>query len=176
MPNDNPTSADDEASNCFAQAVRIEEIIPAVARYLFTNDPSHPLADMPVAQLRLCLFLLDSALCPTISQTAEELRISVSATTQLADRLERAGLVERLSGIEARNATTNKKERDRRARYLRLTAQGYEWMLSRRELRQISACAVLERIPEAVRQRLLEGLELLLETSRPTVEEPEWRR
>lgn len=143
------------------QAARLEETMPAIARRLFTIDSAHPLADMPVAQLKLCALLLSQD-SPTMSQVAEELRISVSAVTQLADRLERSGMVERISAADVPGAG----ERDRRSRHLRLTDRGRELMLSRRELRQCGARDALRKLAPADRRKVLEGLELLEVASR----------
>jgi DNA-binding MarR family transcriptional regulator len=76
------------------QAAEIEQLLPGLARRLFAVDPDHPLADLPVAQLRVCGLLFQRG-ARTMSQVGEELSISLSAVTQLADRLERAGLVAR---------------------------------------------------------------------------------
>ena len=62
--------------------VRLRRIVSDAVSLILRRsiDPDHPLAEMPVAQLRLCSLLLvqDS---PTMSQVADELRISVSAVT-----------------------------------------------------------------------------------------------
>jgi len=147
-----------EAEAIHRQAVRMEHALPTIALRLFTMDPSHPLAEMPIAQLRLCSLLLSQE-SPTMSQVAAELRTSVSAVTQLADRLEKSGMVERItSGVTGA-------ERDRRARYLRLTERGRELMHSRRELRQQGARSALSFLSPEDRSRVLEALETLLTAS-----------
>jgi DNA-binding MarR family transcriptional regulator len=151
------------------QAARVESLLPMIARRLFTMDPGHPLAEMPVAQLRLCALLLGQD-SPTMSQVADELRISVSAVTQLADRLERAGLVERVSSDQVANGRGS--ERDRRARHLRLTVKGRELMLSRRTLRQQVTRAALGLLSPEERQAAVDVLEMLLEVSQAVTEEP----
>ena len=147
-----------EAEVIRRQAVRLEHALPTIALRLFTMDPSHPLAEMPIAQLRLCSLLLSQE-SPTMSQVAAELRTSVSAVTQLADRLERSGMVERITS----GATGA--ERDRRARYLRLTERGRELMHSRRELRQQGARSALSFLSSEDRSRVLDALETLLTAS-----------
>lgn len=142
-----------------AQAERLEAVMPAIAQRLFTVAPSHPLADMPIAQLRLCSLLLTQE-SPTLSQVADELHISASAATQLADRLEKSGMVERVSLAGAQG------ECDRRARYLRLTEKGFTLMQSRREFRQSGARRALRHLLPEDRKRLLEVLEKLLAVSR----------
>src|SRR5215472_9587622 len=91
-----------------SQAAKLECLLPKLMRRLFTLDPSHPANELPVAQLRVCVIL--QAGPRTVSAVSEELGISVSATTQIADRLERAGLVERVAERD-----------DRRMKLLRLT-------------------------------------------------------
>ena len=71
------------------QAGKLESLLPTLMRRLFTLDPSHPANDLPLAQLRVCTIL--QAGPRTVSAIGEELRISVSAATQIADRLEKAG-------------------------------------------------------------------------------------
>src|SRR5579884_1477370 len=101
------------------QAARLEALIPRLMRRLFTLDPNHPSLDLPLAQLRLCSVL--QAGSRTLSAVSEELGISLSAVTQLADRLERAGMVERVPSVG-----------DRRLKNLQLTARGEEIMRTRR--------------------------------------------
>lgn len=154
-----PTSEDPENKNIAAQAARLEAVMPAIAQRLFTVAPSHPLADMPIAQLRLCSLLLTRE-SPTLSQVAEELHISASAATQLADRLEKSGMVERVL-----SSGTNG-DCDRRSRYLRLTEKGFTLMQSRRQFRQSGARRALQHLFPEDRRRLLEVLEKLLTVSR----------
>ena len=97
-----------------------------------------------------------------MSQVAEELGTSVSAVTQIADRLERAGLVERLA-----EGTS-----DRRLRYLRLTPEGTAWMATRREQRIRRAAAALSEIPPTQRAAALEALEELYAAAQPERSRP----
>jgi DNA-binding MarR family transcriptional regulator len=158
-------SSPKEDKEIAAQAERLETVMPAIAQRLFTVDPSHPLADMPIAQLRLCSLLLTQE-SPTLSQAADELHISASAATQLADRLEKAGMVERVSSSAAQG------ECDRRARYLRLTEKGFTLMQSRRQFRQSGARRALSHLSPEDRERLLEVLEKLLTVSRLPESDP----
>src|SRR5438552_15134127 len=99
-------------------------------RRLFTLDPSHPANDLPLAQLRVCTILQSGP--RTVSAIVEELRISVSAATQIADRLERSGLVERVAEPDVR-----------RMHQVQLTVHGTEGMRSRRETRVHGAATAL---------------------------------
>ncbi|MBC8101792.1 MAG: MarR family transcriptional regulator [Cytophagales bacterium] len=149
-----------------AQAAHLETVMPAIAQRLFTVAPTHPLADMPIAQLRVCSLLLTLE-NPTMSQVADELHISVSAVTQIADRLEKAGMVERVPASEANG------EHDRRARHLRLTEKGFSLLRSRRHFRQSGARRALAHLTSEERGRLLESLETLLQASRMSAADTE---
>jgi DNA-binding MarR family transcriptional regulator len=143
------------------RARRAEQALPEIARRLFTLDPDDALAQLPGAQLKVCSLLLGGA--RTMSQIGEELRISVSAVTQIADRLEKVGLVERRPGD---------REGDRRARYLALTAHGADLMESRRRCRVRRVAAALARLPEADQTRVVAALETLLSACRQAAPSP----
>ncbi len=136
----------------FEQAVQLEGLLPKLMRRLFTLEPDHPVADLPVAQLRVCIIL--QAGPRTLSAIGEELGISVSATTQIADRLERAGLVERVADPE-----------DRRVKNLQLTAHGADLMRSRREVRVRRAEKALEHLSPEIRESILNAICTLLEAA-----------
>ena len=131
------------------QAGELERLMPALARRLFTVEPDDPGADLPVAQLRVCRVL--EAGSQSISCLAEELRISASAVTQLADRLEKAGLVERVPESD-----------DRRMKRLVLTENGRNVMRERRERRVTRAAAVLQHIAPAKRRAVMDAVRELL--------------
>jgi DNA-binding MarR family transcriptional regulator len=135
------------------QAARLEWLLPALLRRLFTLDPAHPVAELPLAQLRVCMIL--QAGPRTMSAIGEELGTTVSAVTQIADRLERAGLVERVP-----------EGSDRRAKRLQLTPHGADVMRSRRETRIRRAAEALTPLPPATREAVLHALQTLLDASR----------
>jgi DNA-binding MarR family transcriptional regulator len=137
------------------QASWLECLLPKLMRHLFALDPDHPAMELPLAQLRVCTIL--QAGPRTISSLGEELTISVSAVTQIADRLERAGFVERIAEPD-----------DRRMRKLRLTPHGAAVVLSRREARVRRAMAALETLPPANREAVLQAVRVLLDASRVT--------
>ena len=132
-----------------AQAEQLETLLPRLMRRLFTLDPDHPVSELPLAQLRVCTIL--QAGPRTLSAISDELGISVSATTQIADRLEKSVLVERISGQD-----------DRRTKKLQLSAQGRDMMQSRRELRTRRVAAVLEHLPAEKREAALQSVHFLL--------------
>lgn len=137
------------------RARRAEQALPEIARRLFTLLPDDALANLPGTQLKVCSLLLGGP--RTMSQIGEELGISVSAVTQLADRLEKVDLVER-QAVD--------REGDRRARYLALTPRGAELMESRRRCRVQRVAAALARLPDSDQTRVVAALETLLSACR----------
>lgn len=138
------------------QATAVASVIPKIMRRLFALDANDPGMELPVAQLRVCSILRDGP--RTTSALSRELGISVSATTQIADRLERADLVERV--VE---------EQDRRVKSLSLTAHGAELMRGRDARRERQILNALERLSSEQRQAIINGLRILLEASDPAV-------
>ena len=101
------------------QAETIATLLPALMRQLTAGDDD-PAAELPLAQLRVC-----SVLCGgprPMSALGRELGVSLSAMTQIADRLERARLVKRVA-----------KGGDRRVRCLQLTDGGEKIMRLRQK-------------------------------------------
>ncbi len=131
------------------QAARLEDLMPTILRRLFTLANAGLFADMPLAQLRICSYLQDGP--QSMTAIADELGMSTSAVTQIADRMERAGLVERVAA-----------QCDRRLRRLHLTARAAEQMHARRESRTHRAQEALSHIAPSLRADLVEGLEQLL--------------
>lgn len=86
-----------------------------------------------------------------MSAVSEELGISMSAMTQIADRMERSGLVQRAAGVE-----------DRRVKHLQLTERGREMMRTRRALRVSRAAEVLAALAPAERDEILGAFHKLL--------------
>ena len=138
--------------NLAAQAAQLQDLMPRLVRRLFGLEPGDPAMELPVAQLRVCAILSDGS--RTVSCLARELSISASATTQIADRLESAGFVERVAEL-----------RDRRVRRLRLTDRGAKMMRARRQRRVRQAAAVLAELSPTRREAALRALRDLLEAS-----------
>ncbi|MGW8257161.1 MAG: MarR family winged helix-turn-helix transcriptional regulator, partial [Thermoguttaceae bacterium] len=114
------------------QAKAIAALLPRLMQGLFSvvNDPA---LDLPLAQLRVCRNLCDGP--RSMSVLSRELGVSLSAMTQLADRLERANLVSRVAA-----------HADRRVRCLQLTPQGEKMMRLRDNYRVKRVLAVLNNI------------------------------
>lgn len=137
------------------QAAQLEFLMPRLMRQLSRLDLQNPTTHLPQAQLRVCAILVDGSL--TISVLAREIGISVSAATQLADRLESADLVERVAGTG-----------DRRRKELRLTDHGRRLMRSRRQRRIGRAMELLAQLAPGQRKAVLRALEELLQAARVT--------
>ena len=134
------------------EARQLETLLPRITRSLFTLEADHPANELPVAQLRVCSILQGGL--RTISALSEELGTSASAITQIADRLEKAGVVERVALGE-----------DRRQRKLRLTEHGAAWMRSRRDVRIRNTAGALQRLSAEQRQEILAAVHTLLEAA-----------
>ena len=148
---------DGQAPRGLGHAEHLERVLPEIALRLFTLDPSHPLADLPQAQMKICVLLFQNG-PRTVSQASETLGISASAVTQIVDRLEKAGMVER--------ASVEPGEGDRRARYLTLTADGRALMQQRREARVARVAAALKHLPPGDRDHVQGALVTLLQACR----------
>ena len=130
------------------QARTTATLLPNVMRQLFTFKRDRA-ADLPLAQLRVCGILSGGP--RPMSKLSRELRVSLSAMTQIADRLERAHLVKRVAGGS-----------DRRIKCLQLTRQGATIMRRREEARIERLVEVLGRLSPQSRQEVVGVLETLL--------------
>lgn len=132
------------------QGARLEVLLRDLLRRLFVFDPEDPAAELPVTQLRVLSLLSRSSL--TLTRLSEEMGCSVSAASQLADRLE--GLVRRVPDPH-----------DRRCRVLELTDRGWEIVRRRTEKRVGRAAEALARLPHEQRVAAVAGLEALLQAA-----------
>lgn len=136
------------------QARCLEQMLPRLMRSLFPLESDFPALDLPLAQLRVCTMLQSGP--RSLTSLAEELSISVSAATQNADRLERAGMVTRTAAPG-----------DRRVKHLELTEEGRRTMDNRRNRRVARARQTLEQMTEAERSSVLSAVRQLIEAARP---------
>ena len=118
----------------------------SLTRHLLAVDDSA--ADLPLRQLRVCMLLHEEP--RTMSWLSRELGVSLSAMTQIADRLERARLVKR-----------HFEGGDRRVRSLQLTPRGIKIMQAREAARIDRAKFALERLSSEARVNVIEVLEVL---------------
>jgi DNA-binding MarR family transcriptional regulator len=135
-------------------AESLTALMPRLMRGLTSSENVTPrekdLADeLPVAQLRLCGILCEGP--RAMSALSRELGVSLSALTQIADRLERAKLVKRTAA-----------EDDRRVRCLQLTPRGTAMMRKRREKRLRQSVAILEQLSAPERELVRTAMETLV--------------
>src|SRR3954463_8936012 len=124
----------------------------AVRRFLGVDDST---MDLPLRQLKVCLSLYGQS--RSMSDIGRELSLSPSAVTQISDRLERRGLIERVFQDE-----------DRRVRKLRLTRKGQQLVRSRerKQLRRIKAA--LDTLTANELSQVMTGLETLAQSCTST--------
>ena len=135
------------------QGEAVVSLLSALMRRLFTLEADDPAMEIPGAQMRVCGILRDGPMA--MSALSAELGISHSAITQIADRLERAGMVERVPG-----------EDDRRCKRLTLTERGVEVMKARLEKRVARTMEVLKSLSAQEREAALSAISVLLEKTR----------
>jgi len=140
------------ATMLLLQAIELEHLLPRLTRQLGVLSLDHAMPDITVRQLRVCLLLEEGPL--TLSTIGRDLDFCCSAATQIADRLEKAGMVERISTPA-----------DRRNRYLQLTENGKERMQSWRAKRIERAQLILTRLSCESRQEALHALNTLLDAA-----------
>src|SRR5437773_1652952 len=81
---------------------QLERLLLRVARrYVFDMPAESPMWDLPLPQLRT-LFIVGHRKRCTMGHLAEQLGVAMSTVTQIADRLERRGLVHRVDDPEDR--------------------------------------------------------------------------
>jgi DNA-binding MarR family transcriptional regulator len=130
------------------QARKVDALLFALIRQLAVDDDA--VAELPLAQLRVCGILHRGQL--PMSALSRDLGVSLSAMTQIADRLERASLVKRVA-----------EDNDRRVRCLRLTPRGEGIMQRREGLRTDRIAAALAKLPAKKQQETLAALQTLVD-------------
>jgi DNA-binding MarR family transcriptional regulator len=134
-----------DETGSLAQAKAIDSLLLGLGRHLFSTD-DQPAAELPVGQLRVCGILYGGP--RPMSALSRELGVSLSAMTQIADRLARARLVSRVP-----------KGTDRRVRCLQLTPRGAKLMRDREDSRVRRVSAALEHLSPEQRKELLAALD-----------------
>jgi DNA-binding MarR family transcriptional regulator len=129
------------------QAKTIAALLPKIMRRLAGPDDDFA-AKLPLAQLKVCGVLHGGP--RRMSSLSDELGVTLSALTQIADRLESAGLVMRVA-----------QGNDRRVRYLQLTERGETVMRLREDARVRRTLAVLERLSPSAREEVTAALDTL---------------
>jgi DNA-binding MarR family transcriptional regulator len=131
------------------EARAIAALLPSVTRQLFAVDGNDPVAELPLAQLRVCGALYGGP--RPMSMLSRELGVSLSALTQIADRLERAHLVTRVL-----------EESDRRIRCLQLTEHGEKIMRARERARVERVSSMLGQLSPRARKEVLATLQAMM--------------
>ena len=136
-----------------SQSDAVHAALRTVVRNLLGVDDS--MMDLPLRQFKVCLTLYRQS--RSMSEISRELKLSPSAVTQVSDRLERRGLIERVFQDE-----------DRRVRKLRLTRKGQQLVRSRerKQLRRITAA--LDTLTPNELGQVMTGLETLAQSCTPT--------
>lgn len=137
-------------SSVLQQAGELVSMISKLMRSLYTLETGDLANELSVAHLRACNALMESP--RSITELARELGTSTSATTQLADRLHKAGIVERVVAPD-----------DRRVKLLHLTSHGKQLIGARRARRVERMEKALDRLSVEQRGSVLEALTLLTE-------------
>ena len=133
------------------QATVISTLLTKVMRGMFTAlDGGDPTADFPLTQLRICKMLFYGH--RSMSSLSHAMGISLSAITQVADRLECAHLVERVAEGE-----------DRRVKSLQLTAHGEQIMQTLYARRAQRVEQVIAGLPINTRSEIVQALQQLLD-------------
>ena len=145
MPNDILKTAGD-----------LVNLLPRITRQIARTGEGDPASELPVAQLRVCAILRDGA--RHMTALAHELGITLSALTQLVDRLEHAGLVARTAD-----------ETDRRVKVIQLTPHAVEIFAHRKAARIQRAARALNMMDEEKQNQVLETLHLLLNALQNTI-------
>lgn len=137
------------------QSEELTSILPRLMRQLFLLYPDDPALELPGAQMRVCSLLLDGP--QSMSALSKELGVSLSAMTQIADRLEKVQMVERVTETD-----------DRRVKMLRLNGHGMDIMHSRRARRVERVSQVLEHLEPESRAAVMTAIKVLLNTASTT--------
>ncbi len=136
------------------QSRRVAAQLLTLTRRLFRPDDKLA-AEMTLNQLRVCA-ILDEGPRP-LSAISRELGISLSAMTQVADRLERAGMVRRVA-----------EGTDRRMKRLQLTRRGEKLMRQRENARVDRVAAMLRQLSPRTRKEVQTILGTLVQASMAT--------
>lgn len=126
----------------------LEQVLPGLLRRMFSDASEQAIAELTLPQLRILRTLLESP--RTASEVADLLGFSASGLSQLAQKLESAGLI-----------VKSKDEHDARIKHLALTKKGMSLMEKRRACRVEQAKSVLERLGDDEQEEFIRLLEKL---------------
>ncbi len=129
-------------------AERLEALFPSLLRALYRPKEGDPLSELTIGQIRIVRLLY--AETHTVSSLGEELGMSISATTQMTQRLEGSGLVEKSDD-----------PLDKRVKILRLSLLGKRLMDVRRAQRIDHVQRVLDGMSKDRQMQLIDVLDEL---------------
>lgn len=129
---------------------RLDEVFQRMARYLHAELAQSLVSGITMSQF-VVLRSLEKKGKVTVSEVAEDLNVSLSAITALADRLYKAGLVDR-----------RRDEQDRRLVWLTLTGKGVEAVAACRKARMKVVGKYFEQLPAEDVERLIQIYEKIL--------------
>jgi DNA-binding MarR family transcriptional regulator len=135
-------------------AKTVADLLLSLMRHL-TAGVDDPVVELPLAQLRVCGVLRRGPL--PMSAIGREVGASLSAMTQIADRLERAELVRRVA-----------KGEDRRVRCLELTPRGEKLMRAHEETRVRRIADVLKHLNAEQQEQVMAALGTLIDAAAAT--------
>jgi DNA-binding MarR family transcriptional regulator len=129
------------------QAEVLASLLLVLMRHLAMPDDGLA-AKLPLAQLRVCAILVGGP--RPMSALSRELGVSLSAMTQIADRLEKARLVRRIPQAA-----------DRRIRCLQLTPRGEKMIRQRQDARLQRVRRLLDQLSLQAREEVVAAFETL---------------
>jgi DNA-binding MarR family transcriptional regulator len=132
------------------QAQTIATLLLELLRQLAAGADEDPAVELPLAQLRVCSVLYRGP--RPMSPLSRELGVSLSAMTQIADRLEHAQLVNRIARGD-----------DRRVRCLQLTERGEKMMRFHEEARVRRIATALEHLSPDARNGVTDALQTMIQ-------------
>ncbi len=143
------------AAGITQDAQRLLDLLNALGSTLFRQLLWHKLAELELtyAQSQVLFHVAEHPDCP-MGEVAKAFRVTLSAVTQIVDRLEQKNLLAR-----ADHPT------DRRVYVLDLTRQGRAVVRDLQTMRLEAMEAVLRRVTERERNRIVTGVEALVETA-----------
>lgn len=149
-PGSSPNTTRHADGSIRSNAKRLRQSLFSLGRNLLTVDDST--LDLPFRQFRVCLALYGRT--ASMSAIGRELGLSLSSMTQIADRLDRVGLVERVSAGS-----------DRRVRNLKLTEKGECLMRSHEESQLQRITESLQSLSSEQTEEVLRTLDILIHAS-----------
>jgi DNA-binding MarR family transcriptional regulator len=132
------------------QAQAMATLLLELLRQLAVGVGEDPAVELPLAQLRVCSVLYRGP--RPMSPLSRELSVSLSAMTQIADRLEHAQLVKRIAQGD-----------DRRVRCLQLTERGEKMMRFHEEVRVRRIASALEHLSPNARDEVTDALQTMIQ-------------